>query len=95
MTGNDTYENCCYSSKRQILFTKVINYLNHQIFSLSFFLNLHALSSVCSLVMSLCSCDLLPFSNVFQYLLQAENSMTVRAYMGEVLTQVWLKSVKK
>ena len=27
--------------------------------------------------------------------LQTENSMTGRAYMGEVLTQVWLKSVKK
>ena len=31
----------------------------------------------------------------FQCLLQAENSLTGRAYMGEVLTQVWLKSVKK
>ena len=29
------------------------------------------------------------------YVLQAENSMTGRAYIGEVLTQVWLKSVKK
>ena len=28
-------------------------------------------------------------------LLQAENSMTGRACMGEVLTQVWLKSIKK
>ena len=28
-------------------------------------------------------------------LLQAENSMTGRAYMGEVLIQVWLKSMKK
>ena len=28
------------------------------------------------------------------YLLQAKNSMTT-AYMGEVLTQVWLKSTKK
>ena len=28
-------------------------------------------------------------------LLQAENSMTDRAYMGEVLTQVWLKFIKK
>ena len=31
----------------------------------------------------------------FKCLLQAENSMTGRACMGEVLTQVWLKSVKK
>ena len=30
-------------------------------------------------------------SSVFQ----AENSMTGRAYMGEVQTQVWLKSIKK
>ena len=28
-----------------------------------------------------------------QCLLQAENSMTGRAYIGEVLTQVWLKSI--
>ena len=28
-------------------------------------------------------------------LLQAENNMTGRACMGEVLIQVWLKSVKK
>ena len=27
--------------------------------------------------------------------LQAENSMTGRAYMQEVLTKVWLKSIKK
>ena len=26
---------------------------------------------------------------------QAENTMTGRAYIGEVVTQVWLKSVKK
>ena len=31
----------------------------------------------------------------FQCLLQAETSMTGRVYMGEVLTQVWLKSIKK
>ena len=31
----------------------------------------------------------------FWCLLQAENCMTVRAYMGEVLIQVWLKSIKK
>ena len=29
------------------------------------------------------------------YVLQAENNMAGRAYMGEVLTKVWLKSVKK
>ena len=29
------------------------------------------------------------------YILQAENSMIGRAHMGEVLIQVWLKSVKK
>ena len=28
-------------------------------------------------------------------LIQAEISMTGRAYMGELLTQVWLKSIKK
>ena len=37
----------------------------------------------------------LKYIQVFKCLLQAENSMTGRAYMGEVLTQVWLKSVKK
>ena len=34
-------------------------------------------------------------SHTFKYLLQAENSMTSRAYMGEVLIQVWVKSIKK
>ena len=29
------------------------------------------------------------------YLIKAEISLTDIAYMGEVLTQVWLKSVKK
>ena len=29
------------------------------------------------------------------YVLQAENSMTGRAYMGEVLIEVRLKSIKK
>ena len=33
--------------------------------------------------------------NTFKRLLQAENSMTDRAYMGEVLIQIWLKSMKK
>ena len=37
----------------------------------------------------------LQFLNTFKCLLQAENGMTDRAYMGEVLTQVWLKSIKK
>ena len=27
--------------------------------------------------------------------IQAENSMTGRGYMGEVVIQVWLKSIKK
>ena len=31
----------------------------------------------------------------FKCLLQTENSMTDRAYMGELLIQVWLKSIKK
>ena len=30
-----------------------------------------------------------------QIILQAENGMTGRAYMGEVLIKVWLKSIKK
>ena len=34
-------------------------------------------------------------SQYIQCFLQAENSMTSRAYMGAVLTQVWLKSIKK
>ena len=29
------------------------------------------------------------------YLLQAESSMTGRAYIGEMLIQIWLKSMKK
>ena len=28
-------------------------------------------------------------------LLQTDNSMTGRAYIGEVLIQIWLKSIKK
>ena len=32
-------------------------------------------------------------SQIHSSLLQAENSMTGRAYMEEVLNQVWLKSV--
>ena len=43
----------------------------------------------------LLACSAMAFWNTFKFLLQAENSMTGRAYMGEVLTQVWLKSVKK
>ena len=35
------------------------------------------------------------FSQIHRCLLQAENSMTGRGCMGEVLIQVWLKSVKK
>ena len=35
------------------------------------------------------------FTNTFKCFSQAENSMTVRAYMGGVLIQVWLKSIKK
>ena len=37
----------------------------------------------------------LPFSNTLKCLLHAKISMIGRAYMGEVLTQVWLKSIKK
>ena len=37
-------------------------------------------------------CNSLAFSNTFKCLLQAENSMTGRAYMGEVLIQVWLRN---
>ena len=29
------------------------------------------------------------------YVLQTDNSMTSRAYIGEVLIQIWLKSMKK
>ena len=34
------------------------------------------------------------FLKYIHCLLQAENTMTGRAYIGEVLTQVWLKSVR-
>ena len=34
------------------------------------------------------SSALQPFSNTFKCLFQAENSMTGRAYIGEVLTEV-------
>ena len=34
-------------------------------------------------------------SNTFKCLLRTENSMTGRAYMGEVLIHVWLKSITK
>ena len=40
-------------------------------------------------------CDSLRITNKFKCFLQAENSMTDRAYMGEVLIKVWLKSIKK
>ena len=33
--------------------------------------------------------------HIFKCLFQAEISMTGRAYMEELLTQVWLKSIKK
>ena len=33
--------------------------------------------------------------NTFKCLLQAESSMTGRAYIGEMLIQIWLKSMKK
>ena len=32
---------------------------------------------------------------IFKCLLQTENGMTGRAYMREVLIQIWLKSMKK
>ena len=34
-------------------------------------------------------------SQINSSVLQAENGMTGRAYMGEVLIKVWLKSIKK
>ena len=34
-------------------------------------------------------------ANIFKCLLQAENSMTGRACMGEVLIQAWLKSMSE
>ena len=40
----------------------------------------------------LLACSVMAFPK-YKFLLEAENSMTGRAYMGEVLTQVWLKSV--
>ena len=38
----------------------------------------------------------LKYIQAFKYLLLAENtcSMTDRAYMGEVMTQVWLQSIR-
>ena len=42
------------------------------------------------------ACNVMSFLKYIQVLiLQAENSMTGRVYMGEVLIQVWLKSIKK
>ena len=35
------------------------------------------------------------FLKYIKCLFQAKNSMTGTAYMGEVLAQVWLKSIKK
>ena len=34
-------------------------------------------------------------TNKFKCFLRAENGMTGRAYIGEVLIKVWLKSIKK
>ena len=42
----------------------------------------------------LTTCSVIAFLNAFKYLLQADNSMTDRAYMGEVLIQIWLKCIK-
>ena len=39
--------------------------------------------------------SVIAFHNTFKHLLQVEISMIGRAYMGEVLTQVWLKSIMK
>ena len=36
-----------------------------------------------------------PYSNTLKCLLRTDNSMTGRAYIGEVLIQIWLKSMKK
>ena len=40
----------------------------------------------------LSTCSVVAFHKYIQVFFQAESSMTGRAYMGEVLTQVWLKS---
>ena len=40
----------------------------------------------------LLACSVIAF---LKYIQVSENSMTGRAYIGEVLTQVWLKSIKK
>ena len=34
-------------------------------------------------------------SQIYRCVLQAENSMTGREYIGEVMIQVWLKSIKR
>ena len=53
---------------------------------------------LCKSVQVMITCSVkafLKYSNIFKCLLQAENSVTGRAYMGEVLIQIWLKSMKK
>ena len=46
-------------------------------------------------VMATISLQCNDLSQIHSSLLQAENTMTGRAYIGEVLTQFWLKSIKK
>ena len=43
------------------------------------------------------TCSVIAFHKYIQVsnLLQAENSMTIRAYTGEVLIQVWLKLINE
>ena len=47
-------------------------------------------------IINLLACSVIAFLKyILKCLLQAENSMIGRAYMGEVLTQVRLKSINK
>ena len=39
--------------------------------------------------------NIIAFHKYIQVFLQAENNMTGKAYIGEVLIQVWQKSIEK
>ena len=43
----------------------------------------------------LSTCSVVAIHKKIPVFFQAENSMTGRAYLGEVLIQVWLKSITK
>ena len=67
------------------------SYINTDCVSGSLYVN-HLLGSK---LWQLSTSSVVAFCKYIQVVFQADSSMTGRTYMGEVLTQVWLKSIKK